>query len=119
MILKINSVAIKDPASFSVDIMDLDSENAERNAQGDLIRDRITVKRKLFCKWPPLKDSEISTLLQAVKNPFFTVEYPDPMEGKRVSKTFHVGNRTAPMYCYDPEKGTYLWESLSMNFVER
>ncbi len=119
MILKINGVAIKDPFSFSVDIMDLDSEDATRNAQGDLIRDRIAVKRKLFCQWPPLKDSEISTLLQAVKNPFFTVEYPDPMEGERVTKTFYVSNRTVPMYRYDSTKGIHLWESLSMNFIER
>ena len=96
-ILKINGVAIPDPSEFSVDIMDIDDETT-RNAKGDLIRNRIATKRKLNCQWPPCGNAEMSTILKAVKNVFFTVEYPDPMEGTRLTKTFYVGDRRMPMY---------------------
>lgn len=115
--LKINGVAVATPSSFKVDIQDLDGETT-RNAKGNLLRDRITVKRKLNCEWPPLKNSQISTLLKSVSSVYFTVEYPDPVEGRRLSKTFYVGDRSTPMYYID-SKGNPLWKGLTMNFIER
>lgn len=115
-ILKINGVVIPDPSEFQVDIMDIDDETT-RNAKGDLIRNRIAVKRKLNCQWPALKMAQISSILKAVKGAFFTVEYPDPMEGARLTKTFYVGDRQMPMY--SEVNGITQWEGLSMNFIER
>lgn len=114
--LKINGVQIATPKTFKVDISDLDGE-AGRNARGNLIRDRVAVKRKLECEWPPLKDNEISAVLQAVKNEFFQVSYPDPMTGSVQTKTFYVGDRSAPMYYKDGNQ--YLWQGLTMNLIER
>lgn len=68
--LKINGVAIATPKSFKVDIMDLDGES-NRNAKGELIRNRVAVKRKLECEWPPLSMSEISTILKQLKMSIF------------------------------------------------
>lgn len=114
--LKINGVAVAAPKVFKVDISDIDGET-NRNAKGDMIRDRVATKRKLNCEWAPLTMAQISTLLKAVKGVFFTVEYPDPMEGSFITKTFYVGDRTTPMlYMKD---GVPMWEGLSMNFVER
>ena len=78
--LKINGVAIATPKAFEVTISDLDGES-NRNTNGELIRDRIAVKRKLNCEWGPLSQSECSTLLKAVKDVFFQVTYPDPELG--------------------------------------
>lgn len=116
--LKINGVDIATPKTFKVNISDLDGES-NRNAKGDLIRDRIAVKRKLECEWPPLKMSEISALLKAVQDVYFTVNYPDPMEGAFSTRTFYVGDRTAPIYWLDTVSGEYLWQGLSMNFIEK
>ena len=114
--LKINGVAVAAPKVFKVDISDIDGET-NRNAKGDMIRDRVATKRKLNCEWAPLTMAQISTLLKAVKGVFFTVEYPDPMEGSFITKTFYVGDRTTPMlYMKD---GVPMWEGLSMNFIER
>lgn len=115
--LKINGVAITTPKSLKVDIMDLDGES-NRNAKGALIRDRIAVKRKISCEWAPLTMSEISTVLQAVQNVFFQVEYPDPMTGSMQTKTFYVGDRSAPLYWKSPA-GVYLWEGLTMDLIEK
>lgn len=115
--LKINGVAIAAPSVFKVDISDLDGE-AGRNARGNLIRDRVAVKRKLECEWGPLENSEISTLLQAVKDEFFQVTYPDPMTGNNQTKTFYVGDRSAPAL-YQDNNGKMLWHGLNMNLIER
>ena len=112
--LKINGVKVKSPESFQVDISDLDGE-ATRNAKGEMIRDRIAIKRKLSIEWGLLDMNEISTLLQAVKDEFFICSYPDPMEGKVVTKTFYVGDRSAPYYSDVFKK----WTGLSMNFTEK
>ena len=114
--LKINGVAIAAPSVFQVDIADIDGET-RRNARGDLIRDRIAVKRKLNCEWPPLTMGEISTLLQAVKDVFFQVTYPDPMTGRTETKTFYVGDRSMPLLLV--KDGQYLWKGLEMNFIEK
>lgn len=116
--LKINGVAIATPKTFKVNIYDIDGETY-RNTRGDLIRDRITTKRKLECEWPPLTMTQISTLLKAVEDEFFQVEYPDPYEGAFITKTFYVGDRTAPMLRQNQQTGEILWEGLSMNFIER
>ncbi|MFF2449372.1 DUF6711 family protein [Neobacillus sp. NPDC058068] len=115
--LKINGVSISTPSEFKVEINDLDGET-NRNANGDLIRDRIAVKRKLICKWPPLSMSEISTLLKSVKAVYFNVEYPDPEEGAFITKNFYVGDRESPVYRVKSD-GSITWESLNMNFIEK
>jgi hypothetical protein len=113
--IKINGVDIATPKVFGVDINDIDGET-ERNAQGDMMRDKIAVKKKLNMEWPPLENNEISVLLNAVKDVFFQVTYPDPSEGE-TTKTMYVGTRTAAMYNYN--NGDPKWEGLKMNFIER
>lgn len=111
-VLQVNGVSIASPKTLQVDVMDLDG-TTNRNARGELVRDRIAVKRKLSMEWPPLSDSEISVVLKSVQDVFFQCTFPDPMEGARLTKTFYVGDRSAPMY----KDG--LWESLKMDFVEK
>lgn len=47
--LVINGVEIATPKTFQVDINDIDGET-NRNAKGEMLRDRIAVKRKLNCE---------------------------------------------------------------------
>lgn len=114
--LKINGVAITTPKVFDVTISDLDGES-NRNAQGDLMRDRIAIKRKLNLEWPPLSNSECSKLLKAVSSVFFTVEYPDPEVGAMVTKTMYVGDRTSAMYTII--EGIPKWSGVKMNLIQK
>ncbi len=113
--LKVNGVAIAAPSNYEVTIQDLDGES-NRNASGNMIRDRIAVKRKINLEWPPLNQGEISTLLNAVKDTFFTVTFPDPQQGM-ITKTMYVGDRTVPAYMYI--NGEVKWSNLKMNFIEK
>lgn len=113
--IKINGIVIKTPSKFEVQISDLDGES-NRNANGDLIRDRIAVKRKLICEWPPLTQEQCSKVLKSVKDVFFDVTYPDPELGM-VTKTMYVGDRTSPAYQF--KDGEVRWSGLKFNLVER
>lgn len=119
-ILKVNGVFIQDPSSLEYQRYDLDSEaGSGRNQQGLMLRDRVAVKRKLVCKFPPMYENEVRELLQAVNDVFFTVEFPDPYTGTRQTMTCYAGDRTVPLYTYDYKKGMYLCENVAFNFIER
>ncbi len=117
--LKINGTPVRSPSVFQADIYDLDSENTQRNTLGEMLRDRVAVKRKLICEWPPLTMEEVAPILQAVTDVYFSVTYPDPVTGnKQETKTFYVGDRSAPLL-FVRQNGEYLWEGLKMNFIEK
>ncbi|MDB2108935.1 hypothetical protein PMW03_02115 [Clostridium paraputrificum] len=113
--IKINGVAIATPKIYEATVSDLDGES-NRNAAGQLIRDRIAVKRKLNLEWGPLSKSEIAPILNAVSGVFFTVTFPDPQLGI-ITKTMYVGDRTAPAYQYIDEE--VKWSGLKLNLIEK
>lgn len=119
-ILMINDNEIATPKTMTWDIYDLDSEEGSgRNQSGEMFRDRVAVKRKLNCTWGPLEPLEMAELLQAMDEVFFTLSYPDAHDGEYREGTFYVGDRSAPVYMWNDEKGKYLWEGLTANFIER
>ena len=113
--IKINGVAMATPKIYEATVSDLDGES-NRNAAGQLIRDRIAVKRKLNLEWGPLSQSEIAPILNAVSGVFFTVTFPDPQLGI-ITKTMYVGDRTAPAYQYINEE--VKWSGLKLNLIEK
>lgn len=118
-ILKINGQTVRYPKEYSVGIQAIDADSSGRNANGEMVRDVIAEKIKLTMKWGPLSDSEVSSILQAVKSNFFQVEYPDPLIGRQRVKTFYVGDRTAPSYSWNGKFEELKWEGLEMNFIEQ
>lgn len=119
-ILQINNKDIANPKTLNWDIYDLDSEDgAGRNQQGEMFRDRVAVKRKLNCTWGPLEPAEMSALLKAMDDVFFTLRYPDAHDGGYRAGTFYVGDRSTPLYVWNDQKQKFLWEGLSANFIER
>jgi hypothetical protein len=119
-ILQINKIDIADPMTLTWDIYDLDSEDgAGRDQSGRMFRDRVAVKRKISCTWPPLGLMEMSVLLKAMDNVFFTLRFPDAHDGMYREGEFYVGDRSTPLYRWNNEKQMFLWEGLSANFIER
>lgn len=106
------------PAELKWNISDLDAENSGRNQNGDLFRDRVASKRKLECSWLPMNSKDMSKLLAAVSDPFFELTYPDAQDGEDRTITCYVGDRSAPILRPNAD-GTWLWGSISINFVER
>lgn len=117
VILEINGVAITAPKKCKILVSDQDL-NSDTDANAELHRNRVAIKRKISNEWGPLSWSEISTILTSIKDVFFNVKYPDPQTGKFETKRFYVGDRTAPILVIG-EDGSIMWEGLAADFVEK
>ncbi len=119
MVIKINDVEIAAyPLTFQVDIMDIDDvEGTLRMANGDVVRNRIAVKRKINLVFSGLYWDKVSSILQAIQAPFFEAYYPDPFSGKYETKTFYVSDRKAPIAIC--KENDIVWSGLSFSWVER
>lgn len=105
------------PSEFQVEVLDLDdAETTQRTSDGRLNRDRVAVKRQIQIAWPPLTMATMSKLLKQMSGVSFNVYYPDPMEGKYVTKNVYVGNRPAPMAI--EKNGVVWWDSLKVTLTE-
>lgn len=119
-VLKVNGIAISNPSSLEWKESDLDSDDGTgRNQLGEMFRDRITVKHSLSVTFPPLEDRAMSELLNAISPTFFELEYPDPKLGKRNIITVYVSDRSVPVYAFDKNSKQWLWQGLSIEFIER
>lgn len=114
-IISINGSSIPDPSDLEIEIADVDA-SGERNAKGTVIRDRVSVKRKLYLTYSYLEDGDQRDILSKIGDEFFSVTYPDPLLGT-VTKTFYVGNRKLGVYTYQPTRK--IWENFTLNFIER
>jgi len=119
-ILKINGQAIINPIALQWEESDLDSsEGTGRNQLGDMFRDRITTKRKVSVTFPPMNDEQMASLLEAISPLFFQLEYPDPRLGKRHVMSVYVGDRSVPIYMYDKVLQKWIWQGMSIDFIEK
>ena len=113
----INGANIKQPAEVTYNRYDLDSEESFRSLSGEMQRDRVAVKVKLECRWNGLTAQEMSAILKSMDAVFFDINYFDPFIGGYTTKTFYVGDRSAPVYSV--AGGKVIFKSFSANFIEK
>lgn len=76
----------------------------------------IARKRKLSLSWTGVSFAVASEILQAVNDETFRVTYMDALTNTTQTRTFYVGDRTAPVYSYQEN---YQWYSnVSFNIIE-
>ncbi len=118
-VIKINGVDFS-PSTLEYQRYDIESSDGSgMNADAETIRERIAVKVKLACTFPPMHDHQISSLLQAVDPLFFELEYPDAFIGSRKKIQAYVSDRSMPLYMFDDSQKEWLWEGISMTFIEK
>lgn len=64
--LAIKGIPMPTPAQMKYTVQDFDSDLSTRSTDGTMVRDRITVKRKLECTWRVLSPQEVSLLLRTL-----------------------------------------------------
>lgn len=122
-VLTVDGVALTDPAGLTVGGADISSEESGRNMAGEAHKDIVADKVQLDCSWPTLSWAECSRILKTVKRSgsnrkvFMSVRYPDPMEGHYVTKTFYVGDWSAPAYSL--VDGRERWQGLTFTLIEK
>lgn len=111
----IGGTAMPTPSDFQVGIMDI--SKAERNANGYLIIERITTKRKLSIAYASLASTSMSQLLQAVAPTSFQVSYLDPQTGSFRSSEFYAGDRNLGMISFID--GVPIYKDVKFDLIER
>ncbi len=117
--IRISETSITKPEKgFVCHIIDIDDPNSSLvMADGSNTRDRITTKRELDMSFGALSWSNMSKILNLLKEPFFTVYYPDIETGGYETKTFSVKDKSAP-YAVGHKDELY-WDGLSIKLIEK
>lgn len=121
--LWINGQAISpDPSSMEWGLQDISASDAGRvqDAGNTMYKMRTSQKVKLNLTWTMPTAAQASAILQAVNPEYFTATYFDPMANAFQTKTFYVGDRSAPMKWYNLGgiQGTR-YSTLSFDIIER
>lgn len=91
-------VTVKTPSAITWSIQDVSAQDAGRTLDGIMHKERLPMpngqKRKMKLEWFAVKfGEESSALLQAFTPEYLDVTYPDPQEGKLVTKVFYTGDK--------------------------
>ena len=113
-LISVSGVDLPTPTEFQVGYMDV--SKAERNANGTMIIERITSKRKLFLTYAYVTESDASTMLLQLAPTSYTVTYMDPQTRSMKSGSFYCGDRNIGMLDYINGKPRY--KELTFNLIE-
>lgn len=116
--IKVNNTPIPDPSVFKYEVADLDTE-AERDARGYLHRKCVATKINFSLEWKGLEWDMLTTILNAINFPKFTLTAPDPRTfNTQWTGDYYVGNREGQMHYYLPERSKTSALTLSMKFIQ-
>lgn len=114
-LVSIGGVALPTPAELQVGVMDI--SKAERNANGNMIIERIATKRKLFITYTYLTSSDLSLILQKIAPAYFNVSYLDPQTNSFKTGSFYCGDRNVGYVDYI--NGIARYKDFTFNLIER
>lgn len=114
--LSSQSAYIPDPSSLQWGLQDVSDPNAGRSLDGKMHPNKITQKRKLELTWNGVDFATTSEILQAVQPETFSVTYLDALTNTTQTRTFYVGDRTAPVHSY--AVGYRWYTTVSFNLIE-
>ena len=114
-LVEINGVALPIPSSYSVGVMDI--TNAERNALGTMLIERIAQKNKISLAWSYLSGDGMATVLTRVDPITFNVKYLNPKTNSNTTGSFYCGDRNAGMI--DFLDGVPRYNDVSFELIER
>lgn len=115
--MKVDGKAIKSPSKFDWGLQDVSGSDAGRTQDGTMHKNRITQKRKIDLAWSFPTKEETHAILIAFNPEYVDVTYWDPLDGEEVTRTFYVGDRSAPVKMWNINNKRYT--TVSFNIIER
>jgi hypothetical protein len=107
---------VRSPSTFVRSKQDVSASDAGRTEDTLMHKKKLSEKIKLELAWNNISTADASAILKAFNaSEYFAVKYLDPMEGTYVTKTFYVGDMSAPMY----NNKLNLWSNVSFNIIEQ
>jgi hypothetical protein len=113
-LISISGVDLPTPTEFSVSVYDI--SKAERNANGNMIIERVTTKKKLSFSYTYLSAGDLSRLLKAIAPTTYDVTYIDPVDNVTRTSRFYCGDRAVGMIDYQNNVPRY--KDLSFDLIE-
>lgn len=97
---------------------DIDASNAGRDTQDGLMhRARVAIKVRLDCTCKPLEQTDVTTVLTAIKPEWLQVQYFDPQEGSTQTKKMYSNNIPATFLIQHGTK--QYWSGISFPLIEQ
>lgn len=115
--IKVNGVVIKTPSSFSWGLQDVSDSASGRTQDALMHKNRVAQKRKIALGWNNPTKEEAAAILQAFDLEYIEVTYPDAKSGTDETRTFYVGDRSAPMKIWTINNKRY--SQVSFDIIER
>lgn len=115
--LKVDGIEMPCPSAFTWGLQDISASESGRSDDSLMHKNRVAQKRKLELQWNGKDWTATSKILKAFNPEYISVYYPDMMSGNYETRTFYVGDRSAPVkWWWIGNKRT---ESISFNLIER
>ena len=115
----VNDVALPNPETYNISIIDIDGSDTMRNELGIMVRNRVRQgAMKIELSWT-LRSPALAQLLKAVTPAQFSVRFFDPNTYEYRTASMYVGDRSCQMKLYTPDMDfdDILW-SCKFNLIE-
>lgn len=115
-IRSVNGAAVPPPSTYEWMESDVSTEDAGRTEDAKMHKETIASKVHLSLGWNYITTAQASAILRAfTAQEYFDVDYLDPKQNTNMTRTFYVGDRSAP--AYSVRLG--LWKNVTFNIIEQ
>ena len=114
---QVDGVDMPCPSKFEWSLQDVSASESGRTDDTIMHKNRVGQKRKIQLGWNGLDTADTATILQAFNPEYISVRYWDMMNGAYETRTFYVGDRSAPVKVWFV--GKHIIETLSFDIIER
>lgn len=120
MVMEVNGTDITQYMSYKglkYTTFDLDSEEAGRTLDGNMVRSRVATKVRWDVQVKPLRTAQITALMQLISGETVSVRATDPVFGLRTG-TFYSNNNSIEMEITSYDEEGELWSEFSFPLIE-
>ena len=115
--LWVNGAEAPPPSKFVWGLIDVSDSNSGRTQDTIMHKNRVGQKRQIQLAWSGTDPRKTAQILQMFNPEYVSVKYWDAMGGEYQTRTFYVGDRSAPVTIWTVGKKIY--ESVSFNIIEQ
>lgn len=115
--LWVNGVECPSPSTMKWGLIDVSDSDSGRTQDTIMHKNRVGQKRQIQLGWNGTSPEKTAQILQMFNPEYVSVKYWDAMGGEYQTRTFYVGDRSAPVTCWTVRNKIY--ESVSFNIIEQ
>lgn len=115
--ITVDGVEMPCPSTYTWGLSDVSAAESGRTEDTTMHKNRKGQKRTISLGWNAIGWQKTSQILQAFNPEYVSVRYPDMLSGQYETRTFYVGDRSAPVKYW--WVGNKLIESVSFDIIER